>query len=53
MPVAVGVDFNIKRAHDNSASALLVAVFLPVLLMIVIAIRLHSPGKAIFAQLRV
>jgi O-antigen biosynthesis protein WbqP len=42
-----------KRALDISACALFLAVFWPVLLMIVIAIRLHSPGKAIFAQLRV
>jgi O-antigen biosynthesis protein WbqP len=42
-----------KRALDVAACALFLAVFWPVLLTIVVAIRLHSPGKAIFAQPRV
>jgi O-antigen biosynthesis protein WbqP len=42
-----------KRALDVLACALFLAVFWPVLLLIIIAIRLQSPGKAIFAQTRV
>jgi O-antigen biosynthesis protein WbqP len=42
-----------KRALDISACALFLALFWPVLLIIVAAIRLHSPGRAIFAQVRV
>jgi O-antigen biosynthesis protein WbqP len=42
-----------KRAFDVAASALFLLLFSPILLMIIIAIRLESPGKAIFAQLRV
>jgi O-antigen biosynthesis protein WbqP len=42
-----------KRALDISACALFLALFWPVLLTILIAIRLHSPGSAIFAQVRV
>src|SRR5213082_3485651 len=42
-----------KRALDIAACALFLALFWPVLLAIVIAIRLHSPGNPIFAQLRV
>ena len=42
-----------KRAFDVAASGLFLAFFWPVLLIIIVAIRLQSPGKAIFAQLRV
>jgi O-antigen biosynthesis protein WbqP len=42
-----------KRALDIAACALFLALFWPVLLVIVVAIRLHSPGNAIFAQPRV
>ena len=42
-----------KRTVDVAACALFLALFWPVLLAIVIAIWLHSPGKAIFAQARV
>ncbi len=42
-----------KRAFDVSACALFLAFFWPVLLIIIVAIRLQSPGKAIFAQVRV
>jgi O-antigen biosynthesis protein WbqP len=42
-----------KRAFDILASALFLAVFWPVLLIIIIAIRLQDPGSPIFAQVRV
>ena len=42
-----------KRAFDVSVCALFLAFFWPVLLIVIVAIRLQSPGKAIFAQLRV
>src|SRR2546423_15245041 len=42
-----------KRALDVLACALFLAVSWPLLLLIIIAIRLQSPGKAIFAQPRV
>ncbi|MFL6815605.1 MAG: sugar transferase [Bradyrhizobium sp.] len=46
-------DAKMKRALDVLACALFLAVFWPVLLLIIVAIRLQSPGKAIFAQARV
>jgi O-antigen biosynthesis protein WbqP len=42
-----------KRAFDFSACVLFLLIFWPVLLVIIIAIRLQSPGAAIFAQVRV
>ena len=42
-----------KRAFDVAACALFLVVFSPVLLLIIVAIRLQSPGNAIFAQIRV
>jgi O-antigen biosynthesis protein WbqP len=42
-----------KRAVDILASAVFLLFCWPILLMIVIAIRLQSPGPAIFAQVRV
>jgi O-antigen biosynthesis protein WbqP len=42
-----------KRAFDFSACALFLLILWPVLLVIIIAIRLQSPGSAIFAQVRV
>ena len=42
-----------KRALDVATCALFLAVFWPVLLAIIVAIKLHSPGYAIFAQPRV
>jgi len=42
-----------KRAFDALASALFLALFWPLFLIIVITIRLQSPGNAIFAQTRV
>lgn len=42
-----------KRAFDVAACALFLVVFSLILLLIIIAIRLESPGKAIFAQTRV
>jgi O-antigen biosynthesis protein WbqP len=42
-----------KRAFDVLACALFLLIFWPILLIIVIAIRLQSPGSAIFKQVRV
>jgi O-antigen biosynthesis protein WbqP len=42
-----------KRAFDVVACALFLLVCWPILLVIIIAIRLQSPGSAIFAQIRV
>jgi O-antigen biosynthesis protein WbqP len=42
-----------KRAFDVSACALFLVFFWPILLIIIIAIRLQSPGSAIFTQVRV
>jgi O-antigen biosynthesis protein WbqP len=42
-----------KRAFDVSASALFLLVCWPILLGIIVAIRLQSPGSAIFTQVRV
>ncbi len=42
-----------KRAVDVLASAVFLLFFWPILLVIVLAIRLQSPGPAIFAQVRV
>jgi O-antigen biosynthesis protein WbqP len=46
-------DSKMKRAFDVSACALFLAFFWPVLLIMIVAIRLQSPGKAIFTQVRV
>jgi O-antigen biosynthesis protein WbqP len=42
-----------KRALDVSACALFLLFFWPILLVIIIAVRLQSPGPAIFKQVRV
>jgi O-antigen biosynthesis protein WbqP len=42
-----------KRALDFFACALFLGLFWPVLLTIIVAIRIQSPGNAIFAQPRV
>lgn len=42
-----------KRVFDFAASALFLLVSWPILLLIMIVIRLQSPGPAIFAQIRV
>jgi O-antigen biosynthesis protein WbqP len=42
-----------KRAFDVLTCALFLLLSWPVLLLIILAIRLQSPGPAIFAQLRV
>ena len=42
-----------KRALDFVACALFLGLFWPVLLTIIVAIRIQSPGNAIFAQPRV
>jgi O-antigen biosynthesis protein WbqP len=42
-----------KRAFDVMACALFLLFFWPILLIIILAIRLQSPGPAIFRQVRV
>ena len=42
-----------KRAFDVAASVLFLLICWPILLVIIIAIRLQSPGSAIFTQIRV
>src|SRR3954468_7024106 len=42
-----------KRALEVAACVLFFLICLPILLVIIIAIRLQSPGPAIFAQIRV
>src|SRR6195952_5991460 len=42
-----------KRSFDVLASMLLLLFCLPILLIVIIAIRLESPGPAIFRQVRV
>src|SRR5436305_10338301 len=42
-----------KRAFDVVACAVFLLLFWPILLMVILAIRLQSPGPAIFKQVRV
>jgi O-antigen biosynthesis protein WbqP len=42
-----------KRAFDVAACALFLLFFWPMLLAVIVVIRLQSPGKAIFTQVRV
>jgi O-antigen biosynthesis protein WbqP len=42
-----------KRAFDVAACGLFLLFFWPILLIVIIAIRLQSPGPAIFRQVRV
>lgn len=42
-----------KRAFDVSACALFLLFFWPILLIVIIAIRIQTPGPAIFKQVRV
>ncbi len=42
-----------KRAFDVAVCALFLVAFSPILLLIIVVIRLQSPGDAIFAQIRV
>jgi O-antigen biosynthesis protein WbqP len=42
-----------KRAFDVLTCALFLLLFWPVLLIVIVAIRLQSPGPAIFTQVRV
>ena len=42
-----------KRAFDVLACGLFLLFFWPILLIVIIAIRLQSPGPAIFRQVRV
>ncbi|MCW4458877.1 sugar transferase [Microbacterium sp. MPKO10] len=48
-----GARFIMKRAFDIAVSALALAVLAPVMLAIVLAVRLDSPGSAFFRQERV
>jgi lipopolysaccharide/colanic/teichoic acid biosynthesis glycosyltransferase len=43
----------LKRAFDIVASAVLIVVLAPLMLLIAAAVKLSSPGPAIFSQLRV
>ena len=52
-PVIDGVNWAIKRTTDVVLSTLALALLWPVLLLIAIAIKLDSPGPAIFRQQRV
>jgi O-antigen biosynthesis protein WbqP len=51
--MGVGVMTEMKRALDVLASMLLLLFCSPILLIVIIAIRLQSPGPAIFRQVRV
>lgn len=42
-----------KRVFDVSACGLFLLFFWPILLIVIVAIRLQSPGNAIFSQVRV
>src|SRR4051812_26491405 len=42
-----------KRVFDVTACALFLLLFWPILLIVIVAIRLQSPGAAIFKQVRV
>jgi O-antigen biosynthesis protein WbqP len=42
-----------KRAFDVAACSLFLLFFWPILLIVIIAVRLQSPGPAIFRQVRV
>ena len=42
-----------KRAFDVLACAMFLVAFSPIFLVIIVVIRLQSPGKAIFTQIRV
>jgi O-antigen biosynthesis protein WbqP len=42
-----------KRVFDITACALFLLLFWPLLLIVIVAIRLESPGSAIFKQVRV
>ena len=51
-PVFEGVDFVIKRSFDLVVSSLLAILLAPVLAAIALAIRLSSPGPAIYRSMR-
>src|ERR1700753_3402693 len=42
-----------KRVFDVTACAVFLLFFWPVLLIVIVAIRLQSPGDAVFKQIRV
>ena len=48
-----GIDRVVKRTFDVVLSALLLAVLSPLLVLIALAVRLSSPGPALFRQQRV
>ncbi|OMI12926.1 lipid carrier--UDP-N-acetylgalactosaminyltransferase [Bradyrhizobium brasilense] len=53
MSLAQPIQFAIKRTLDAAASALLLALLWPVLLIVAAAIRIESRGPAIFKQVRI
>ncbi len=48
-----GVQFAVKHAFDRAFALLLLILLSPLLLCVAIAVRLSSPGPALFSQLRV
>jgi len=51
-PVFEGIDYALKRTFDLVLSTLLLIVLSPVLLAIAIAVKLSSPGPAIYRSVR-
>jgi exopolysaccharide biosynthesis polyprenyl glycosylphosphotransferase len=51
-PVFEGIDFALKRTFDLTLSTIGLIVLSPVLLIIAIAVRLSSPGPAIYRSIR-
>jgi len=52
-PALKGMNYALKRFVDVTVSSLVLVLFMPILLLVALAIRLESPGKAIFKQIRV
>ena len=51
--LAISLKLGLKRLCDIVVSGLGMVIFSPVYVIIVLAIRLDSPGKAIFSQERI
>ncbi|GAC1433984.1 MAG: sugar transferase [Solirubrobacteraceae bacterium] len=51
-PVFEGIDFVLKRGFDLVVASLLMVVLSPILLAIIIAVRLSSPGPALYRSIR-
>jgi len=51
-PVFEGVDFVVKRTFDLVVSALVLLILSPFLLLIALAIRIGSPGPALYRSMR-